>query len=70
MKISKPVRVSRTYTQRLAGTPEAVFPLLCLGPQGDAFVEAFTDAHYAKVMRDREARMNHYLRTGQALQDA
>jgi hypothetical protein len=157
MKISKPVRVSRTYTQRLAGTPEAVFPLLCpvreadwirgwdpilvltssgvaepdcvfttaasptdavwyvtrhephngfvemlkitpsvtacrltiqlravpggceaqvtyahtsLGPQGDAFVEAFTEAQYAKSMGDWEARMNHYLRTGQALKDA
>ena len=29
MKIVKPQRVTRTYTQRLAGTPEAVFPLLC-----------------------------------------
>ncbi len=29
MKIVKPNRVSRTYTQRLAGLPDAVFPLLC-----------------------------------------
>jgi hypothetical protein len=154
MQITKPVRVSRTYTQHLAGTPEAVFPLLCpvreadwiegwspvlvvsesgvaetdcvfttaaspvhaiwyvtrhesqngfvemlkvtpsvtacrltiqlkpapggctaqitythtsLGPDGDAFVEAFTEAHYARFMQDWEARLNHYLRTGQAL---
>lgn len=29
MKIIKPVRATRTYTQRLVGSPEAVFPLLC-----------------------------------------
>lgn len=29
MKIAKPVRVTRTFTQRLVGTPETVFPLLC-----------------------------------------
>lgn len=154
MQIAKPVRVSRTYTQHLAGTPGAVFPLLCpvreadwiegwspiivvsetgvaeadcvfttpaspvdavwyvtrheaqngfvemlkitpavtacrvtiqldptaagctaqvtythtsLGPAGDVFVEAFTEAHYAAFMRDWEARMNHYLRMGQML---
>ena len=29
MRIEKPKRVTRTYTQGLAGTPEVVFPLLC-----------------------------------------
>jgi hypothetical protein len=29
MNITKPNRVSRTYTQRLVGEPSAVFPLLC-----------------------------------------
>jgi len=29
MKITRPNRVSRTYKQRLAGPPDAVFPLLC-----------------------------------------
>ena len=154
MKIAKPVRVTRTWTQRLIGTPEEVFPLLCpvreadwihgwdpilvvsesgvaesdcvfttaatptdsvwyitrhepwngivemlkitptvtacrltihvrrvasgseaqvtyshtsLGPDGDAFVAAFTEDYYAKFMQDWELRMNHYLRTGQAL---
>lgn len=154
MQVTKPVRVSRTYTQHLVGTPEAVFPLLCpvretdwiegwnpiavvsdtgvaeadcvfttpvspsdaiwyitrhepqsrfvellkvtpsvtacrltiqlipapggctaqvtythtsLGADGDAFVETFTEAHYAKFMQDWETRLNHYLRTGQAL---
>ena len=29
MKIVRPERVAHTYTQRLDGTPEEVFPLLC-----------------------------------------
>src|SRR5579859_109437 len=29
MNITKPNRVTRTYTQRLVGKPDAVFPLLC-----------------------------------------
>ena len=29
MEIVKPKRATRTYTQRLNGSPEAVFPLLC-----------------------------------------
>ena len=29
MDIVKPNRATRTYTQRLVGSPEAVFPLLC-----------------------------------------
>lgn len=154
MKLAKPVRVTRTFTQRLVGTPEAVFPLLCpvrevdwihgwdpilvvseagcaevdcvfttaasptdavwyitrhepengfvemlkitpsvtacrltiqlrgvpggceaqvtymhtsLGPDGDAFVSDFTETYYAKFMQDWESRMNHFLRSGQAL---
>jgi hypothetical protein len=154
MKIARPVRAIRTYTQSLVGSPGAVFPLLCpvrekdwiqgwdpilvasesgvaeadcvfttastpadavwyitrhepqsgfvemlkitpavtacrltiqlrpapggceaevtyahtsLGPDGDSFVAAFTEAHYAKFMQDWESRMNHYLLTGKAL---
>ena len=29
MNITKPVRATRSYTQRLVAAPEAVFPLLC-----------------------------------------
>lgn len=29
MRIVEPVRASRTYTQRLSGAPDVVFPLLC-----------------------------------------
>lgn len=154
MKIEKPNRVTRTYTQRLVAGPADVFPLLCpvreadwiegwdpiivlsesgvaepdcvfvtratpndavwfvtrhepdagfvemikitpgvtacklnlqltatpegcdavvtyahtsLGPDGDAFVEGFTEEFYLGFMRDWEARINHYLATGTAL---
>ena len=154
MKIVPARRVSRSYTQRLAGPPEAVFPLLCpvreadwipgwdpllvvsasgvaerdcvfvtaalpsnalwyvtrhepdngfvemlkltpgvtacrlsiqlraavggseaevtyahtsLGPEGDAFLDAFTEANYHQFMQDWEARLNHYLRHGTAM---
>lgn len=148
MKVVAPVRASRTYTQRLVGTPEQVFPLLCpvrekdwiegwnpslvvsssgvaepdcvfttpagsalavwyitrhepkagfvemlkitpdvtacrlsiqlravqggteaevtychtsLGPEGDAFVASFTEAHYREFMREWETLLNRYL---------
>jgi hypothetical protein len=38
-----------------------------LGPQGDAFVDSFTESYYAKFMHDWEARMNYYLKEGTAL---
>ncbi len=38
-----------------------------LGPDGDAFVEGFTEDFYVKFMRDWEARLNQYLTTGTAL---
>lgn len=38
-----------------------------LGPDGDAFVDSFTEDYYDKFMRDWEARMNHYLKEGTVL---
>ena len=38
-----------------------------LGPDGDAFVAAFTEEHYRSFMREWERRINHYLREGVAL---
>jgi len=35
-----------------------------LGPQGDIYVEAFTEEHYRTFMQDWEDRLDHYLRTG------
>jgi len=40
-----------------------------LGPEGDVFVEAFTDECYAEFMSDWERRMNHYLSNGSLLRD-
>lgn len=37
-----------------------------LGPEGDAFVAAFTVDYYLKLMQDWEARLNHYLQHGTA----
>ncbi|HEY5970958.1 MAG TPA: hypothetical protein VIT22_03125 [Pseudoxanthomonas sp.] len=157
MQIKKPIRVTRTYTQRIAANVARVFPLLCpvreadwidgwdplyvvtatgvaeadcvfataapiadaiwyvtryepaagfvemlkitpqvtacrlsiqlkevadgseatiiythtsLGPEGDAFVDTFTEEFYAGFMRDWEMRINHYLTHGSALQGA
>jgi hypothetical protein len=40
-----------------------------LGPAGDALVASFTEEYYLGFMRDWEARLNHYLRTGASLRD-
>lgn len=157
MKIVKPIRATRTYTQRLVAEPAAVFPLLCpvreadwidgwnpplvisssgfaepdcvfttsaqpndaiwyvtrhepaagfvemlkitpsvtacrlsiqlravgagseaditychtsLGPEGDKFVESFTEDFYRQFMLDWESRINHYLSHSTALKSA
>ncbi|MDJ0958599.1 MAG: hypothetical protein QNI91_17155 [Arenicellales bacterium] len=154
MKITKPNRVTRTFTQQLVAEPSRVFPLLCpvreadwiedwepfvvfsdsgvaerdcvfitgaepinaiwyitrhepanyfiemvkisptvtackltiqlrpaergseamvtythtsLGAEGDAFVASFTEGYYHQVMREWEARINHYLTHGSIL---
>lgn len=38
-----------------------------LGPEGDSFVESFTEQHYLQFMKDWESRMNQYLTHGVAL---
>jgi hypothetical protein len=51
-----------------AGTAATVtYMHTSLGPAGDEFVAAFTEEHYRQFMLDWEARMNHYLRSGEAL---
>lgn len=46
---------------------EVTYTHTSLGPEGDAFVAAFTPTYYREFMRDWEARLNHYLRHGAAL---
>jgi hypothetical protein len=46
---------------------EIVYAHTSLGAAGDDFVASFTEAFYAKFMQDWEARVNHYLKHGEAL---
>jgi hypothetical protein len=57
---------------QLAATPSGcdatiTYSHTSLGATGDAFVANFTEEFYVEFMRDWEARMNHFLRTGEAL---
>ncbi len=38
-----------------------------LGPDGDAFIHDFTEAHFQGFMQDWERRMNHFLASGTLL---
>lgn len=38
-----------------------------LGPDGDRFIESFTESFYRKFMQEWEQRLNHYLTTGTIL---
>jgi hypothetical protein len=49
---------------------EVTYRHTSLGPAGDAFVAAFTESHYLDLMHSWEARLNHYLDTGQMLRPA
>jgi hypothetical protein len=55
-------------TPSAAGTEaEVTYMHTSLGPVGDAFIDAFTEEFYLRFMRDWEARLNHYLKTGNKL---
>ncbi len=49
---------------------EITYSHTSLGPEGDAFIESFTEEHYRQFMRDWESRINHYLSTGKLLRAA
>jgi hypothetical protein len=74
VKISPTVTACKLSIQLSAapGGSEAVvtYSHTSLGPAGDAFVAGFTEEHYQAFMRDWEARLNHYLRTGAAWHDS
>ena len=46
---------------------EITYTHTSLGRAGDLFVAGFTAEYYVQFMRDWEARINHFLRTGTAL---
>jgi hypothetical protein len=68
IKITPEVTACKLRIQ-LTVTPEGCEALVTylhtsLGPEGDAFVGAFTEEHYLAFMVDWETRLNHFLRTG------
>ena len=38
-----------------------------LGPEGDAYIDSFSEEFYRNFMQEWEARMNHFLATGEPL---
>ena len=74
LKISPEVTACRLQIQ-LAEAPRGctatiTYSHTSLGEQGDKFVAGFTEEFYEGFMREWETRMNHYLKTGEALRGA
>jgi hypothetical protein len=71
LKITPGVTACRLTIQlsaTAAGSEAAVsYMHTSLGRAGDVFVAGFTPEYYLQFMRDWEARINHFLRTGTAL---
>jgi hypothetical protein len=71
LKITPSVTACRLTVQlsRTEGGSEAAvtYSHTSLGPEGDKFVAAFTEAYYLKFMQDWEARMNYFLTNHKAL---
>jgi hypothetical protein len=71
IKVAPQVTACRLTIRRAPsarGTDAAItYSHTSLGPRGDEFVAAFTDAHYRQFMRDWESRLNNYLEHGRAL---
>ena len=71
LKIAPHVTACRLRIQlRAVGTgseAEISYTHTSLGPDGDAFVESFTEDYYRQFMQDWEARINHYLLHGSIL---
>jgi len=49
---------------------EVTYSHTSLGPQGDAFVESFTEEYYRQFMQEWEEQINHYLLHGSMLRKA
>lgn len=61
MNIEKPVRITRTYTQRIEAQPDEVFPLLC------PVMTHHSEEEFHRAMAWWEKSMNHYIKTGERL---
>ena len=74
LKITPEVTACKLRIQ-LTATPDGCAALITymhtsLGALGDAFIQTFTEGSYAAFMREWEARLNHFLRTGQLFRDS
>lgn len=49
---------------------EVTYSHTSLGPQGDAFVDSFTEEYYRQFMQEWEEQINHYLQHGSMLRKA
>ncbi len=71
IKVSPEVTACRLTIQVVPadGGSEATITYLhtSLGPEGDAYVDSFTEEFYRQFMQDWETRLNHYLATGKPL---
>lgn len=57
----------RVRPARPGSEAEVTYMHTSLGPEGDAFISAFTAEYYVQFMREWESRLNHYLKHGTAL---
>ncbi len=48
---------------------EVTYTHTSLGPEGDEFLDTFTEDWYRQFMKDWEAELNHFLATGRQLAD-
>ena len=74
LKITPGVTACRLsiHLRQVTGGSEATvtYSHTSLGTAGDRFVDQFTQEFYEGFMQAWESRLNHYLRTGQALLDS
>ena len=71
MKITPTVTVARIafrlHTNSEGCRATVRYSHTSLDPAGDAFLEKFTETYFQKFMQTMEARLNHYLTTGECL---
>ena len=58
------IRIQLRAAGDAATEADVTYQYTALGDAGEAFVDGFTEDHYAAFMRAWEAALNHFLRTG------
>jgi len=59
--------IVRLYPSGSGCDAAVTYSYTSLGPEGDKFVESFTEDYYCEFMRAWEAELNYYLSTGRKL---